>query len=164
MLSLAVTSDAVEDVLFPGVDVRVEKTKAVPDGLVVEAASVGRPSRCTDCRRRAVRVHSTYQRRLSERPLGSRAVTVRLRIRRFFCDRKSCARRTFAEQVEGLTERYCRASSRLKTWLLSIAVELGGRAGERLCSQLGPAAGRTRLLGLLMAGPQLLRTRILTQP
>lgn len=46
-----------------------------------------------------------------------------LPLRRFFCDRKSCKRRTFAEQVEGPTERCHRASTSLKTWLRSIAVE-----------------------------------------
>ncbi|WP_443044065.1 transposase family protein [Streptomyces sp. NBC_00322] len=49
-----------------------------------------RPGRCPDCRRRAARVHSMYQRRVTERPMGSHRVLVRLRVRRFFCDRKSC--------------------------------------------------------------------------
>lgn len=43
--------------------------------------------------------------RLDERPLGSRRVVVRLRVRRYFCDRKRCSRRTFVEQVPGLSER-----------------------------------------------------------
>lgn len=90
-------SDAVEDMLFPGIAVRVVQVSAVPYGLVVEAVVTGRPGRCPDCRSRAVRVHSTYQRRLAERPLGPRSVVVRLRVRRFFCDRASCVRRTFAE-------------------------------------------------------------------
>ncbi|MGW7545499.1 Tn3 family transposase [Streptomyces sp. NPDC054770] len=85
--------------------------------------------------------------------MGARLVTIRLRVRRFFCDRKSCRRRTFAEQFQGLTERYRRASTSLKSWLRSIAVELGGRAGDRLCRRSQPAAGRTRLLGHLERPP-----------
>ncbi|MGW6912012.1 ISL3 family transposase [Streptomyces sp. NPDC054940] len=153
MLSSVVLSDAVEDVLFSGINVRVERTSVAPGGLVVEAVAIGPTGRCPDCQRRATRVHSTYQRCLAERPLGARLVTIRLRVRRFFCDRKSCKRRTFAEQVQGLTERYRRASTSLKSWLRSIAVELGGRAGERLCRRLQLAAGRTRLLGLLERPP-----------
>lgn len=91
--------------------------------------------------------------RLAERPLGSRRVVIRLRVRRFFCDRRRCSRKTFVEQVDGLTERYRRSSLGLKAWLRSIAVELGGRAGERLCRELRVAAGRSRLLGLLAAPP-----------
>ncbi len=94
-------------------------------------------------------MHSTYRRNLSERPLGGQKLVVRLRVRRFFCDRKSCARRTFVEQVDRLTERYRRSSLGLKEWLTTVAVELGGRAGERLCRKLNLTAGRTRLVGLL---------------
>ncbi|WP_368068052.1 transposase family protein [Streptomyces sp. VNUA116] len=124
----------------------MERVSPDPDGLVVEAVSTTRPGRCPDCRHRASRVHSSYQRRLSERPVGSQRVVVRLRVRRYFCDRRNCSRKTFAEQIDGLTERYRRSSVGLKGWLRSVAAELGGRAGERLCRRLRLAAGRTRLL------------------
>jgi transposase len=96
-------------------------------------------------------MHSTYQRTLNERPLGSRRVIVRLRVRRYFCDQKSCSRKTFVEQVPGLSERRRRSSSGLTCWLRSIAIELGGRPAARLCRRLRLAAGRTRLLRLLTA-------------
>ncbi|MFD7757231.1 ISL3 family transposase [Streptomyces sp. NPDC059757] len=76
---------------------------------------------------------------------------IRLRFRRFFCDRSSCAKKTFAEQVNGLSERYRRSSLGTKERLRAVAVELGGRAGERLCHQLRLAAGRSKLLELLEA-------------
>ncbi|MFJ2398688.1 transposase family protein [Streptomyces sp. NPDC087843] len=38
---------------------------------------------CPDCRKRARRTHSSYQRDLNERPLGSHQVIVRLRVRRY---------------------------------------------------------------------------------
>jgi hypothetical protein len=50
-----------------------------------------------------------------------------LRVRRYFCDRKNCSRKTFVEQVLGLSERHRRASIGLTGWLRSIAIELGGR-------------------------------------
>ncbi|MEU6093090.1 ISL3 family transposase [Streptomyces sp. NPDC047085] len=119
--------------------------------LVVEAVSTARPGRCPNCRKQARRVHSTYQRTLDERPLGSRRVIVRLRVRRYFCDRKSCSRTTFVEQVPGLSTRYRRSSTGLASWLRSIAIELGGRPAARLCCRLRLTAGRTRLLRLLTA-------------
>ncbi|WP_351234421.1 ISL3 family transposase [Streptomyces sp. NPDC002133] len=88
---------------------------------------------------------------LDERPLGSRRVIVRLRVRRYFCDRKSCFRKTFVEQVPGLSERHRRSSTGLTGWLWSIAIELGGRPAARLCRRLRLVAGRTRLLRLLTA-------------
>src|SRR3954470_12564863 len=113
--------------------------------LVVEAVSTGRPGRCPNCRKQACRVHSTYQRALEGRPLGSRRVIVRLRVRRYFCDRKSCSRTTFVEQVPGLSARYRRSSTELTGWMRSIAIELGGRPAARLCRRLRLVAGRTRL-------------------
>ncbi|MFJ3310956.1 ISL3 family transposase [Streptomyces sp. NPDC086549] len=139
-------SKTVGDVLFPGIDVRVERVNDSSDVLVVEAVSTARPGRCPDCRRQARRVHSMYQRTLAERPLGSRQVIVRLRVRRYFCDRRSCSRTTFVEQMPGLSERYCRSSTGLTGWLRSIAIELGGRPAVRLCRRLRLTAGRTRLL------------------
>ncbi|MFF3699020.1 transposase family protein [Streptomyces sp. NPDC002221] len=117
-------SKAVEAVLFPGIDVRVERV-CDSIGVLVVAVSTARPSRCPDCRKQARRRHSTYQRTLNDRPLGSRRVVVRLRVRRYFCDRKSCFRKTFVEQVPGLSERHRRSSTGLTGWLRSIAIELG---------------------------------------
>ncbi|MET7899351.1 transposase [Streptomyces mirabilis] len=90
---------------------------------------------------------------MNEPPLAWRRVVVRLRGRRYFCDRKRCSRKTFVEQVPGLTERHRRSSVGLTGWLRSIAVELGGRPAVRLCRRLRPAAGRTRLLQPLTAPP-----------
>ncbi|MFE0372757.1 ISL3 family transposase [Streptomyces tendae] len=127
----------------------MERVSDSSEVLVVEAAAIGRPGQCPDCRKRARRVHSTYQRDLNERPLGSRQVVVRLRVRRYFCDRKNCSRKTFVEQVPGLSERHRRSSTGLTGWLRSIAVELGGRPAARLCRRLRLAAGRSQLLRLL---------------
>ena len=99
------TSKAVEAVPFPGIDVRVERVSDSSAVLVVDAVPTARPGRCPDCRKQARRIHSSYQRTLDGRPLGPRRVIVRLRVRRYFCDRKSCSRNTFVEQVPGLSER-----------------------------------------------------------
>ncbi|WP_405563112.1 transposase family protein [Streptomyces phaeochromogenes] len=99
-------SKTVEAVLFPGTDVRVERVSDSCDVFVVEAVSTARPGRCPDCRKQARRIHGMYQRVLNERPLGSRRVVVRLRVRRYFCDRKNWSRTTFVEQVPGLSERH----------------------------------------------------------
>ncbi len=91
--------------LFPGIDVRVERVSDSSDVLVVEAVSTACPGRCPICRKQARRVHSAYQRTLDERPLGSRRVVVRLRAGRYFCGRGSCSRTTFVEWVPGLSAR-----------------------------------------------------------
>ncbi|MET9914540.1 hypothetical protein ABZZ74_48970 [Streptomyces sp. NPDC006476] len=78
-------------------------------------------------------------------------MAIGLSVRRFFCERASCQRRTFVEQVPDLSERYRRNSVGLRRWMQAIATFLGGRPGERLCRVLQLPTGRTHLLGLLTA-------------
>ncbi|GGP93834.1 ISL3 family transposase [Streptomyces melanogenes] len=141
--------ESLADVLFSEIDVRMECVEEVEGRMVVFAVACGRPPRCPDCRSRGSRVHSSYERRIADLPLGGRLLAVQLRVRRFFCDHGYCQRRTFVEQVDRLSERYRRSSTELARWQRAVAVELGGRPAERLCRTLGLAAGRTRLLSLL---------------
>ncbi|MGX1676492.1 ISL3 family transposase [Streptomyces sp. NPDC055400] len=145
--------ESLADVLFSGFDVRLTHVTEAADGLAVEAVACGPPPRCPGCNSQATRVHSSYERSLAGLPVNGRSLTVRLRVRRFFCDRGRCPRRTFAEQVAQLSERYRRSSLGLKQWQHAVAVELGGRPGQWLCRRLRLKAGRTRLLGLLTEPP-----------
>ncbi|WP_158939418.1 transposase family protein [Streptomyces sp. NRRL S-87] len=133
------------------------------EALVVVAAARGPPPRCPGCCARAQRVHSSYERRLAERPLAGTKLLVRLRVRRFFCDRSRCRRRTFVEQVSGLSERSRRSSLGLKTWLREVAVELGGRAGERLCRRMHLAALRAGNASVTHGPPVPARNRSITR-
>lgn len=141
--------ESLADVLFSGFDVRLTRVTEAGEGLVVEGVACGPPPRCPGCNSQASRVHSSYERGLAGLPVNGRSLTVRLRVRRFFCDRGRCPRRTFVEQVAQLSERYRRSSLGLKCWQQAVAVELGGRPGQRLCRRLRLKAGRARLLGLL---------------
>jgi len=76
-----------------------------------------------------------------------------LEVRRFFCPAPGCGRKTFAEQVDGLTTRYARKTPLLAGVLGRIAVALAGRAGSRLAAGLGVPASRRVLLRLVMATP-----------
>ena len=76
-----------------------------------------------------------------------------LRVRRLFCDVTACERRTFAEQVEGLTVRYGRRTPVLRQLLEQVAVALAGRAGARLARVLQAPTSRSTLLRLLMSVP-----------
>lgn len=96
-------------------------------------------------------MHSRYVRQIAERPVVGRTLVISLSVRRFFCERVSCRRRTFVEQVPDLSERYRRHSVGLRRWMRVIATFLGGRPGERLCRTLQFPTSRTHLLGLLTA-------------
>ncbi|MFD0297169.1 ISL3 family transposase [Streptomyces sp. NPDC127118] len=108
---------------------------------------------CPDCECPSNRVHSCYQRRLADTPVGDQPVRIELTVRRLYCDNARCERRTFVEQVAGLTFRYGRRTPALRRTLEAVAVALAGRAGARLAVVLHSAVSRTTLLRLLMALP-----------
>jgi transposase len=108
---------------------------------------------CPRCGQFSKRVHSGYERRLADEPVGGRPVTIRLAVRRFFCGSPDCAAVTFAEQVGGLTSRRARRTPPLARALTAIALALAGRAGARLAGALGLTAGRSSMLRLVMALP-----------
>jgi transposase len=98
-------------------------------------------------------VHSRYQRTLADPAIGGRQTLLNLRIRRFFCDNASCNRRTFAEQVPGVTTPYARRTPLLRGILEKVALALGGRPGGRMTRMLAVEVSRTTLLRLVRALP-----------
>jgi transposase len=109
---------------------------------------------CPGCGTVSRRVHSRYERRLSDTAAGGQEVMICLSVRRFFCPDAACKKVTFAEQVPGLTVRYGRRSASLTGALQAIALALGGRAGARLSARLAAGVSRTTLIRLIRALPE----------
>ncbi|MEW1552276.1 ISL3 family transposase [Streptomyces tsukubensis] len=130
--------------------VQVERVWSA-DGMVRVAART-RELRvvCPDCGRESARVHSRYLRRLADVAAGGRPVLITLSVRRLFCDGLGCERRTFAEQVDGLTVRYQRRSPLLQHLVEMAGVLLAGRGGTRLLHILKAPLSRTSVLFQLM--------------
>src|SRR4029453_12696025 len=116
------------------------------------------------CGASSARVHSWYQRRLTDTPIGGYQVRLTLRVRRLFCDTTVCSKRTFAQQVPHLTVRYSRPTPalpapparrprRLAELLTAVALALAGRAGARLATTLPVLVSRMTLLRLVKALP-----------
>ncbi|MGW7674358.1 ISL3 family transposase [Streptomyces sp. NPDC054775] len=74
-------------------------------------------------------------------------------VRRFFCPATACGRRTFVEQVLGLTRRHGRVAERLRQTMSAIGLVLAGRAGARLSQVMGITTSRTTLLRRVMDLP-----------
>jgi transposase len=131
----------------------VEGVVAAAGLLLVLARSKAGEAACPACGAVSGRVHSRYARRLADAAVGGRRMVIRLTVRRFFCPFPGCKRKTFAEQIPGLTARYRRKTAPLAGLLRDIAVALAGRAGSRLAAALGAPASRQVLLRLVMAAP-----------
>ncbi|WSX95166.1 ISL3 family transposase [Streptomyces sp. NBC_00890] len=86
-------------------------------------------------------------------PSGGRRVALCLRVRRFLCSVISCGRRTFAEQLPGLTRRYGRRTERLRSTLAEVGLAPAGRAGARLARVFGVSVSRSTVLRLVEGLP-----------
>jgi transposase len=121
--------------------------------VVVRAAVTTDLASCPSCGASAERVHSSYERRLTDPAIAGRMATIELTVRRFFCDNTLCGRKTFAEQVQGLTTRHGRRTTTAQRLLVAIAFALGGRAGARLLDWLAIPAGRMTLIRAIRSTP-----------
>jgi len=77
--------------------------------LVVFAQARRVHGRCSTCGTTSSAVHSRYERCPADLPSVGQPMTLRLRIRRFYCHYRACRRRTFAESLPQLMPpRACR--------------------------------------------------------
>ncbi|MGW8395864.1 ISL3 family transposase [Streptomyces lydicus] len=109
---------------------------------------------CPGCGVWSSRVHGSYLRFPADLPSAGRNVVLRLHVRRFVCAAPSCERRTFAEQIPGLTRRYSRWTERLRSALAEVGLALAGRAGARIADVFGIAVSRSTVLRLVDALPE----------
>jgi transposase len=104
--------------------------------LTVRAGVATAYAWCPVCERRSQRVHSQYERTVSDLPWRGISVTLKVRSRRFFCENRECERAIFCERLPEIAA-YARKTTRLEEALTMIAFELGGEAGARLARELG---------------------------
>ena len=84
--------------LFPQLtDVAIERVEHPADTVLVWVSSTAREVACPTCGLPTSRVHSHYDRRVADAAIAGQTVALRLRARRFLCDNKECAVRTFTE-------------------------------------------------------------------
>ncbi|MEV0537919.1 ISL3 family transposase [Kitasatospora sp. NPDC050463] len=119
----------------------------------VEGRSTASGARCPGCGSWSEREHGFYLRFPSDLPAVGRRVVLALRVRRFSCREASCPRRTFVEQIEGLTRRHGQATERLRAAGAEIGLALAGRAGARMAGLLGVRGSRSTLLRRVMELP-----------
>ena len=101
---------------------------------------------CPLCGGLSQRVHSRYQRSLTDVPWAGKTVRILLQIRRFFCPTRGCRRKTFTERVESIVKSYARTTTRFTQALVHIGLAAGGKAGARLARQLGYPTSADTLL------------------
>jgi transposase len=119
-----------DELLFSSVEgVLVESVEVTDTFVRVEARTTAGRAACPGCGCWSGRIHGSYLRFPRDLPTAGKFVVVSLRVRRFVREEESCERKTFAEQVPGLTRRLGRhtANNRL-TETVDFAYELARRS------------------------------------
>ncbi|MFH8626015.1 ISL3 family transposase [Streptomyces vietnamensis] len=131
---------SIADIAVLSADVGIKKVR-------VDAQCTTAGAACPACEAWSTRVHSSYLWFPADAPSAGRSVVLQLRLRWFRCGNNRCPRRTFAEQIPGLTRRHGRRTERLRS-------TLADRAGARLAAVLGVAVSRSTVLRLVDALPE----------
>ncbi|MGC4807207.1 ISL3 family transposase [Micromonospora sp. DT233] len=136
------------------VGLRLEAVVVRGVGVRIDAATRTMRAPCGACGTWSTRTHGRYVRRLADVRLGGHEVLVALTVRRFTCANAECGRRTFVEQVPGLTRRHARHTVLAAGDLQAVAVALGGRPGARLALRLAVSVSRMTLIRMIRRMPE----------
>src|SRR3712207_1067592 len=110
-------------------DLCLDTIELAEDGMYLTTHAAQAAPPCPLCDQPATRVHSRYQRTLTDLPAVGRRVRLRVQVRRFFCDNPGCQRAIFAERLGAAITTYARRTTRLTGQLQRLAFALGGEAG-----------------------------------
>ena len=115
--------------------------------ITVRAASPTAPCPC--CGTVSKRIQSRYTRTLRDLPASGRPVHLMVRVRRFFCQERTCIRKIFAERFPSLTLPRVKFTRRLQESLRELGFALGGEAGASLGKQLSISGSPDTILRLV---------------
>lgn len=110
-------------------------------------------SPCPLCGTAATRIHSHYQRTLTDLPSAGQPVRFQLSVRKFFYDELTCPRKIFTERLAPFVAPRARMTARLFQILQIIGLATGGRLGVRVTDRLGMHTSRHTILRRIMALP-----------
>jgi transposase len=115
--------------------------------LVVSLVSSATQNQCPLCGQASGRIHSRYQRRLTDLPVAGQNCVWHITACKFFCDNPHCHRRIFTQRFAEHISPHARWIGRCQQQLQQIGLLAGGRLGSTMA----------RLFGLLVSGTMLLR-------
>jgi transposase len=141
--------------LPPTCPVQLDAVTVELERLRLQLTTTAPSACCPLCAVPSTRVHSRYQRHLTDLPWGNLSVHIRLTVRKFVCRNATCVRRIFTERLPALVAVYARRTCRLVGALQAIGVALGGNAGARLAARLRLPTSPATLLRLVRTAPVL---------
>ena len=117
--------------------------------LLIYASTCQSSSYCPVCRKKSTRIHSKYNRELSDLPVSGKAVRIKLMARKYFCENYSCPRKVFTERFANEICPHGRRLIRSNHLLCKMALELGGNKGATISQLVGLPISSSTILRIL---------------
>jgi transposase len=124
----------------------LEKIITRSDSIILVVTTSRPQAHCPRCQHLSPRVHSRYQRAVTDLPWGEIHVQLEVQTSKFFCDNDNCRQRIFCERLPEVVAAYGRQTNRFNELLSAVGFALGGRAGERMASDFYIPTGARSLL------------------
>lgn len=117
--------------------------------IIIYVESIQAQCLCPNCCLPASSVHSYYTRRFSDLPAFGSPCMLFLKARKFRCRTDECPVKIFTERFREHFCPYRRKTDRLEKSQYNLAIQNGGRPGERLCNLLSIPTSDNTLLRLI---------------
>jgi transposase len=116
--------------------------------ITIEVESTRSSVKCPYCGRKSEKVHSHYQRVLSDLPLQSKKVKLVLNNKKFFCENQKCSHKTFAEPFDFYHPKATK-TDRLQNMILEIAISQSSIAASAYLQKHVVQVGKSTICNLL---------------
>jgi transposase len=126
---------------------------SITNEVTVTVCAASPTASCPCCGTISKRVQSRYTRMLHDLPASGRLVHLIVRVRRFFCQERTCVRKIFAERFPSLTLPRVKFTLRLQETLREMGFALGGEAGAHLGKHLCIPGSSDTILRLVKQTP-----------
>ena len=109
---------------------------------------------CPSCETASSRIQSRYIRTLRDLPSVGHPIRLIMQVRRFFCNKSTCAQKIFVERLPDLCRPHAQRPKRLQEALRHLGLLTGGQAGADMGSELGISGSRDTILRLVRQSEQ----------
>lgn len=115
----------------------IERIESEAQALIIVARPASMSAACPACGQLSGKIHSRYQRLLSDLPSQGKQVRIKIQARRFRCVLADCGQRIFTERLDAAISRpFARRTSRLEGLVHHLGLALGGRPGQSFARRL----------------------------
>ena len=104
---------------------------------------------CPCCGTVSSRIQSRYTRTLRDLPSAGHPIRLIMHVRRFFCNKSTCAQKIFTERLPELCQPYAQRTKQLQEALCRLGLAAGGQAGAEIGSEQGINGSRDTILRLV---------------